>query len=101
MQKENVHEEYSYDRLYRFIVCRQYDYFEVWVQKKVIDEYLNPDEEYYSVIPEIKHTADCLERAIEIGRECLNNLSPKLKKGNTQGYRIDRNKEVSRWVKFY
>ena len=79
MQKENVHEEYSYDRLYRFIVCRPSDYFEVWVQKKVIDEYLNPDEVYYSDIPDIKHTADCLERAIEIGRECLNNLSPKPK----------------------
>ena len=26
-----------------------------------------------------KHTADCLERAIEIGRESLNNLSPKPK----------------------
>ena len=43
MQKENVHEEYSYDRLYRFVVRRQSDYFEVWVQKKVFDEYLNPD----------------------------------------------------------
>ena len=79
MQKENVYEEYSYDRLYRFIVCRQSDYFEVWAQKKVLDEYLNSDEVYYSDIPDIKHTADCLERAIEIGRECLNNLSPKPK----------------------
>ena len=77
MQRESIHEEYSYDRLYRFIVCRESDYFEVWVQKKVIDEYLNPDEIYYSDIPDIKHTADSLERAIEIGQECLNNLSPK------------------------
>ena len=77
MQTESIHEEYSYDRLYRFIVCRESDYFEVWVQKKVIDEYLNPDEIYYSDIPDIKHTADSLERAIEIGQECLNNLSPK------------------------
>jgi len=45
------------------------------VQKKVIDEYLNPDEIYYSDIPDIKHTADCLERAIEIGREYLDSLS--------------------------
>lgn len=76
MQRESIHEEYSYDRLYRFIVCRKFDYFEVWVQRKVIDEYLNPDEIYYSDIPDIKHTVDSLERAIEIGRECLNNLSP-------------------------
>ena len=47
MKREIVHEEYSYDRLYRFIVCRESDYFEVWVQKKVIDEYLDPDEVYY------------------------------------------------------
>ena len=76
MQREIVHEEYSYDRLYRFIVCRKSDYFEVWVQKKVVDEYLNPDEIYYSDIPDIKHTADSFERAIEIGQECLNNISP-------------------------
>ncbi|MBR4341896.1 MAG: hypothetical protein IKP88_04145 [Lachnospiraceae bacterium] len=43
------------------------------MQKKVIDEYLDPDEVYYSDIPDIKHTADCLERAIEIGQEYLNN----------------------------
>ena len=30
-------------------------------------------EVYYSDIPDIKHTADCLERAIEIGQEYLNN----------------------------
>ena len=73
MKREIIHEEYSYDRLYRFIVCRESDYFEVWVQKKVIDEYLDPDEVYYSDIPDIKHTADCLERAIKIGQEYLNN----------------------------
>ena len=77
MQRVSIYEEYSYDRLYRFIVCSKSDYYEVWVQKKVIDEYLDPDEIYYSDIPDIKHTADCLERAIEIGQECLNNLSPK------------------------
>ena len=80
MERESIHEEYSYDRLYRFIVCRKADYFEVWVQKKIIDEYLNPDEIYYSDIPDIKHTTDCLERAIEIGQEYLNNLSPKAQK---------------------
>jgi hypothetical protein len=50
------------------------------VQKKVIDEYLNPDEICYSDIPDIKHTADSLGRAIEIGQECLNSLSPKPQK---------------------
>ncbi len=44
MQIDGIHEEYSYDRLYRFVVCRKPDYFEVWVQKKVIDEYLDPDD---------------------------------------------------------
>ncbi|MBR2760182.1 MAG: hypothetical protein IKD66_03330 [Solobacterium sp.] len=76
MQRESIHEEYSYDGRCRFIVCRKSDYFEVWVQKKIIDEYLNPDEIYFSDIPDIKHIADSLERAIEIGRECLNNLFP-------------------------
>ena len=33
MQRESIHEEYSYDGQYRFIVCRMSDYFEVWVQK--------------------------------------------------------------------
>ena len=80
MQRESIHEEYSYDRLYRFIVCRKSDFFGVWVQKKVVDEYLNPDEIYYSDIPDIKHSAGSLERAIEIGQECLNNLSPEPKK---------------------
>ena len=31
------------------------------MQKKVIDEYLDSDEVYYSDIPDIKHTGDCLE----------------------------------------
>ncbi len=34
------------------------------------------DEIYYSDIPDIKHTAGSLERAVEIGQECLNNISP-------------------------
>ena len=51
MKREIIHEEYSYDRLYRFIVCRESDYFEVWVQKKITDEYLDPEEIYFSDIP--------------------------------------------------
>ena len=80
MQRESIHEEYSYDGLYRFIVCRKSDYFEVWVQKRITDEYLDPEEIYFSDISDIKHIADSLERAIKIGRECLNNLSPKPQK---------------------
>lgn len=93
MQRESIHEEYSYDRLYRFIVCRKSDYFEVWVQKKVIDEYLNSDEIYYSDIPDIKHTADSLGRAIEIGQECLNSLSPKPQKGTCKAIELTGTKK--------
>ena len=93
MQRESIHEEYSYDRRYRFIVCRKSDYFEVWVQKKVIDEYLNPEEIYYSDISDIKHTTDCLERAIEIGQECLNNLSPKPQKEMYQAIELTGTKK--------
>ena len=80
MYRESIHEEYSYDGRYRFIVCRKPDYFEVWVQKKITDEYLGPEEVYFSDIPDIKHIADSLERAVEIGQECLNNLSPEPQK---------------------
>ena len=80
MHRESIHEEYSYDGRYRFIVCRKTDYFEVWVQKKITDEYLDPEEIYFSDIPDIKHIADSLKRAIEIGQECLNNLSPEPQK---------------------
>ena len=80
MQRESIHEEYSYNGRYRFIVCRKSDYFEVWVQKKITDEYLNPEEIYFSDIPDIKHIAYSLERAIEIGQEYLNDLSPKPQK---------------------
>jgi hypothetical protein len=76
MQRESIHEEYSYDGRFRFIVCRKSEYFEVWVQEKITDERLNPAKIYYSNIPDIKHIADSLERAIEIGQEYLNNLSP-------------------------
>ena len=80
MKRESIHEEYSNDGRYRFIVCKKPDYFEVWVQKRIKDEHLDPDKTYYSDIPDIMHIADSLERAIEIGKECLNNLSPEPQK---------------------
>lgn len=93
MSEKIVHEEYSYDRLYRFIVCKESDHFGVWVQKKVTDEKLDPNGVYYSDIPDIKHTAGNLERAIEIGQECLKNLSPEPEKGTCKVIELNGTKK--------
>lgn len=71
MRNEAVYEEYSEDKMYRFVVYRNEDLFEVWVQKRFTDEYMGEDWFDYEDIRDVMHYADTLERAKEIGRECL------------------------------
>jgi hypothetical protein len=68
-------EEYSSDKQYRYLICKKENYFEVWLQKRITDEYMGPDWYDYTYIRDYKHVTDTLERAIEIGREGLKNLS--------------------------
>ena len=75
MEQKCLHEEYTPDKYYRFQVFKQEHYYEVWVQEKITDEHLGPEWFNYSDIRDYMHTIDSLEKAIEIGRECLNNLS--------------------------
>lgn len=66
-----VYQEYSKDKEYRFEVYPHDDYYQVWVQKKITDEYMGEDWFDYHDISDLMYYADTLERAIEIGRECL------------------------------
>ena len=75
MEQKYLHEEYTQDKYYRFQVFKQEHYYEVWVQEKITDEHLGPEWFDYSDIRDYMHTTNSLEKAIEIGRECLNNLS--------------------------
>jgi len=69
-----VYEVYSENRDFRFEVYREKNYFEVWVQRKITDEYMGPDWFDYHDIADHKHMTDTLDKAIEIGRESLNAL---------------------------
>lgn len=71
IREEPVYVEYSENRAFRFEIDRHPDFYEIWVQRKVTDEYLGPDWFAYYDIPDYLHRADTMERAIEIGREGL------------------------------
>ena len=73
-ERSLVYEEYAEDRETRFEVYRNGDLYEVWVQRKITDEYMGPDWVAYYDIPDHCHRAGTLERAVEIGRECLDCL---------------------------
>ncbi len=75
MRENLVHEEYSSDKQYRYQVYKEDRYFEVWVQKRITDEFMGPDWFTYSDIRDYKHVTDNIENAIEVGREGLRNLS--------------------------
>lgn len=75
MRENLAGEGYSSDKQYRYRVYKEDKYFEVWLQKKITDEYMGPDWFTYSDIRDYKHVTDSLESAIEIGREGLRNLS--------------------------
>lgn len=66
-----VYEEYSSDRYYRFEVYQCHNFYQIWIQKKVTDDYMGDDWLHYHNISDYMHIADSMERAIEIGRECL------------------------------
>lgn len=72
MRENQIYVEYSENREYRFEVYYNPGFYEVWVQRKVTDEYMGPDWFAYYDIPDYAHRADTLERAIETGRECIN-----------------------------
>lgn len=75
MKDNIIREEYSSDKKYRYLICQEDKCFEVWLQKRITDEYMGPDWFTYTYIHDYKHVTDSLERAIEIGREGLRNLT--------------------------
>ena len=79
MRDNLIREEYSSDKQYRYLIYKENKYFEVWLQERITDEYMGSDWFTYSDIRDYKHTTDSIERAIEVGREGLRNLSGKEK----------------------
>lgn len=71
MRENLIYEEYSSDREYMFEVYKNSNDYEVWVQKKVTDDYMDEEDFDYLDISDCAHRTDTLERAIEIGREYL------------------------------
>ena len=71
MRNIMVYQEYSTDREFRFEVYRNQNSYETWVQRKITDEYMGSEWFDYHDISDYMHRADTLERAIEIGKECL------------------------------
>lgn len=74
MRDDMVYSEYSENRDFRFEVYGAAGFYEVWLQRKVTDEYMGPDWFAYYDISDDRHLADTLERAIEIGRVCIRDL---------------------------
>ena len=72
-----VYEEYSNNNEYKFQVYEKQYYFETKVLKKESydTEYLPDDRVYYFECDYYKHISDTLEKAVEIGRECIRNLT--------------------------
>ena len=72
MRDNTVYQEYSADREYRFEVYRNQNIYEIWVQKKKrTEEYMGSEWFDDCDISDYMHYADSLERAVEIGKECL------------------------------
>ena len=71
MRDDVVYQEYSADREYRFVVHRRPAFYAVQVQCRITDAYMGPDWFDYHDRSDGIHCADTLERAIEIGKECL------------------------------
>lgn len=74
MRDTMVYQEYSANRDYRFEVYICQNGYEIWVQRKITDDYMGDDWFDYHDISDYMHYADSIERAIEIGRECLHCL---------------------------
>lgn len=74
MRDNMVYQEYSANKAFRFEIYHNPDFYEIWVQRKITDEYMGPEWFDYYDISDYMHRADTIERAIEIGRECMNCL---------------------------
>ena len=48
MRSNLIHEEYSSDKQYKFQVYQEEKYYEVFLQKRITDEYMGPDWFTYS-----------------------------------------------------
>jgi hypothetical protein len=75
MRSNLIHEEYSSDKQYKFQVYQEEKYYEVFLQKRITDEYMEPDWFTYSDVRDYKHIADSFDNAMKIGMEGLRNLS--------------------------
>lgn len=72
MRDKVIFERYLADREYRYkIYRRQEDLYEVWVQKKITDDYMGAEWHGYHDIRDCMHITDSLQRAVEIGDELL------------------------------
>ena len=56
---------------YMFEVYKNSNDYEVWVQERITDDYMEKESLDYFDISDYVHHTDTFERAIEIGRECL------------------------------
>ena len=77
MGRYDRQEAYSPSGGYKYEICRRKDgLFEVYVEKKETDSdgYMPKGWFQYIPVTDMLHIADSLERAVEIGGECLRNL---------------------------
>ena len=71
MTKAMIYEEFSEDANYKFEIYEKADAYEIWVKKKITDEYMGADWFDYHTVSDYMHYADTFERAVAIGKECL------------------------------
>ena len=75
MRDNPILTKYSDDESYRYeIFDREDGTFEVWIQRKLTDDFMGKDCSSYCDISDYMHITDSVARAIEIGEEGLNNL---------------------------
>lgn len=71
MRNVMVYQEYSADKEFRFEIYYNQNSYEIWVQRKITDEYMGAEWFDYHDISDYMHLSDTFDRAIEIGKECL------------------------------
>lgn len=71
MRENKIYEEYSDNREYKFEVYQNPDYYEVWIQKRMVYEYMGKELFDYCDISDYMHRCDTLNRAVEMGGEYL------------------------------
>lgn len=69
--KNLVYEEYSQSREYKMEIYLNDNIYETCILYRETDEYMGRDWFQYIGIDKMRHFSDTLDRAIEIGRECL------------------------------